>query len=211
MALTLTIVGALVLLGAALLGALRGPMRALLTLIGTLLGALLTAIWAPVWSNWLAAQLAINNRQTLLWAITCLTFLVCVLLVGYGAALLLPRATKPAEAARLTAARREPLPRALGGLLGLYEGVLVVGLLLRYTTDLLSNQSFNAAVEASPLARLLHQGLGWAFLAPALLVGGAVLGRATVVLVRRAAARRKPAPPLAGAPAQPPESSKVSS
>jgi uncharacterized membrane protein required for colicin V production len=200
MALTLTIACSLTLLVMTLLGVFRGIVRGLLALVGTLSGALLTAIWAPVWSNWLAQQLAIPHRQTLLWGLTCLTFLLCVLLVGYGSALLLPRGQQRIESSRLAAARRQPLPRVGGGLLGFYQGLLTLGLLLRYTSDLLKNQSFNAAVTASPVARVLHEGLGWAFLAPPLLVSAAVLVRALVLLGRRLSSRRSAGP---AAPATP--------
>jgi len=197
MALTLTITSMLLLLALTLLGAWRGVPRGLLALLGTLIGALLADLWAPTWSTWLLQRFTFQSPETMLWTVTSLTFVLTVVLVGYGSSLLLPHSKARPVATPGGMGRRADMLALLGGAaLGLFQGVLLLGFLLRYTSELLKSTAVTAAIQTSLLARLLHDGLGWAFLAPSLLVVGAALIRLIAAIVRRATERRKAAPPV---------------
>jgi hypothetical protein len=183
MALNITIVAALVLL--VLLGFVgfrRDLRRSVLALVGTLLGAILVGFWAELWGQSLTQRFGGGNPQRLTFIVSCLIFLFSVLVVGYGGGVLFG----PKE--------RTPFPRRLAsGLLGLLNGALIVGYLLRFGTA--SNPDFLETVQDILPARILYDGMPLLFLV-------FTFGVAMLVLVRAAALFRGRE---LGAPAKPSE------
>jgi hypothetical protein len=165
----------------------------LFALIGTLVGALLVDFWAARWGPSLAARFVGGDVARLTFIVSCLLFLWGALFVGYGGGLLIGRAKE-----------RPPLQQRLGGaLLGVLNGVLIVGFLLRFAT--LSQSGFAATLESSPLAKLFYDGLPLLFLGTAAAVTLVVVARGlTLFFGRRPAPAPRPAPPSpAPAPTSP--------
>jgi uncharacterized membrane protein required for colicin V production len=188
MALALTVVIALVLAVLALVGYLRDLRRSLLALLGTLVGAILVNFWGNQWGASLASRLVDADVQRMTFYVNCAVFLWSTLVVGYAGGILLNRA------------RDRSLPQRLTGVvLGLVNGVLIVGFLLRFAT---SNQPSSVPViQANPLAKAIHDGLPLLFLAVAGVVTVLVLLRAAFSLLGRGAP--PPAQPSAPKPAAP--------
>jgi hypothetical protein len=188
MALTLTIVITLVLVLLGLIGYVRDTRRGLMALAGTLLGAIMVDFWGPVWGPSLAARVVGGDAQRLTFVVNSLLFLWSALIVGYaGGALLNRPKERPLFAQRLS-----------GALLGVLNGVLIVGYLLRYAT---ANQpGFAATVQNTPLARIFHDGLSSFFLLLTAGVTVLVLARGVMGLLGRQAVptkamEQKPATP----------------
>src|SRR4051812_10322091 len=124
MALNIMVGAALILV--ALLGVVgfrRDVRRGVLALAGTLLGAIVVGFWAAPWGQALASRFVGGDIQRLTFIVSCLIFVFSTLVVGYGGGLL------------LGAKERGPFPRRLASaLLGLLDGVLIVGYLLRFAT-----------------------------------------------------------------------------
>jgi hypothetical protein len=185
MALGFTIVIALVLTLLGLVGYIRDSRRGLLALIGTLAGAVLVDFWASQWGPGLAARFVGGDVQRLTFIMSCLLFLWSVLFVGYGGGLLLSR-TK----------QHPPFPQRLSGaLLGVLNGILIVGFLLHFAT--VNQSSFAAALPDSPVARLFHDGLPLLFLTATAAITVAVIGRGVAQFFGRHS------PPPAATPARP--------
>lgn len=107
----------------ALLGFQRGIQREAMTLIGILLGALLVEIWAPTWAIANATRFDndVAGTQAL---ISVVLLLFSSIFIGYGGALLLPSRKQLAQGSA----------RWYGVLAGGINGLLLVGLLLRYAS-----------------------------------------------------------------------------
>lgn len=180
MALSIVIVAGLVVAGLGLVGYLRDIRRGVLALVGTLLGALLVDFWAEAWGQGLAGRLGGGNPQTLTLLISCTIFVLTALLVGYGGGGLLGPARE-----RMTLGRR-----AASVMLGVLNGVLIVGYVLRFLTA--ANQDFAAQVKGDIVARTLHEGPPILFLVAAVAVASAVLVRGLFTLI----GGRRPQPPL---------------
>jgi hypothetical protein len=201
MALKITIGAALVLM--VLLGFVgfrRDMRRGVLALAATLLGAILVGFWAEPWGQSLAQRFVGGNLERLTFIVSCLIFLFSVLVVGYGGGVLFG----PKE--------RAPFPRRLAnGLLGLLDGALIVGYLLRFGA--VGNPDFLETVRGMPPARILYDGMPLLFLVFTLGVAVLVLLRTAALFGGRArsapakpseAALPKPTPPPAtGAPSAP--------
>jgi hypothetical protein len=184
MALAFTVIIAVVLALLGLVGYVRDPRRGLLALIGTLVGALLVDFWAARWGPDLAARFVDGNVARLTFIVSCVLFLWGALFVGYGGGLLVPRAKE-----------RPPFQQRLGGaILGVLNGVLIVGFLMRFAT--LSQTGFAETIQSSPLAKLFYDGLPLLFLGAAVAVTLMVLARGiTQFFGRRAAPAPRPAEP----------------
>ena len=195
MALVLTIGISLVLVVLALVGYLRDPRRSLMALLGTLVGAILVDFWGVQWGNSLAGRLVEGDPQRTTLRVSCLVFLWSALIVGYGGGALLGRSKELPIGQRLT-----------GALLGLVNGLLIVGFLLRYATRY--QPAFADTVKADLAANLINVGMPWLFLGAAIIV--------TVLSAERGALSlfgRRPAPirstPSPAKPAQPAPASKA--
>ncbi|MEP7188272.1 MAG: CvpA family protein [Roseiflexaceae bacterium] len=191
MPLAFTIIIALVLVLLGLVGYIRDLRRGLLALIGTLAGASLVSFWAAPWAQALAGSFLGGDAQRLIFIVSCALLLWSALVVGYGGGMLLTRVKD-----RLTFQQR-----LAGALLGLLNGVLVVAFLLRFAIT--SQPSFAVIIQASPLAKILFDGLPLLFLGLAIVATLAVLVRGIVMLATRRAAPATPAAtPATSAPTQ---------
>jgi hypothetical protein len=195
MSLALTIFIVLVVAVLAVIGSFRDTRRGLLALLGTLFGAILVEFWGPRLGVWLAGALG-GEQQRMGFIANSLMFLWGALVVGYGGSLLLGRARE-----------RATLPQRLASAaLGLLNGVLIVGFLLRYATGQLPD--FAAMVRATPAAAIVHDGLPPLFLGLASAATLLALVRGVVGMFSKRPAPAQPAPsaqpaqpPVAGAPA----------
>jgi Colicin V production protein len=194
MALAMTIVVALVLVLLALVGAWRDLQRGALALGGSLLGFVLGELWGVPWGDVLVERLRVNSGSAV-FVVQMLLLLGSALVLGYGSGTLLPpRASMP------------PWPRRLaGGLLGLLNGVMLVGFLLRY--GVVANPGFATLVAESTLARLIHTGLPVLFILVSAVAGVAICGRLLVEAIR---ARQAAPPALSHGRGGPPEADSLS-
>ena len=182
MPLAFTIIIALVLVVLGLVGYIRDLRRGLLTLIGTLAGASLVSFWAEQWGVALANRFG-GDPQQMIFIVSCALLLWSALVVGYGAGLLFGRAKD-----------RPPFQqRLVGALLGALNGVLLVAFLLRFAVT--SQPSFAGLLEASPVAKILFDGLPQLFLGMAALLTLAVLVRGAMLFATRKAPSAPPADP----------------
>lgn len=108
-------------LGLTILGASRGIQREAMTLIGILLGALLAELWGPIWGPNNATRFNQDIGNTTAW-ISIILLLICTIFIGYGGALLLP------SRKQLALGRS----RWFGAGAGLFNGILLLSLILRY-------------------------------------------------------------------------------
>ncbi len=108
-------------LGLTILGASRGIQREAMTLIGILLGALLAELWGPIWGPNNATRFNQDIADTTAW-ISIILLLICTIFIGYGGALLLP------SRKQLALGRS----RWFGAGAGLFNGILLLSLILRY-------------------------------------------------------------------------------
>jgi hypothetical protein len=199
MALALTVVIGLVLAVLGFVGYLRDLRRSLLALLGTLVGAILVNFWGDQWGASLASRFVDGDVQRITFYVYYVVFLWSALVVGYGGGILLNRVKDQSVPQRLTSA-----------LLGLVNGVLIVGFLLRFASA--KQPAFAAAIQANSLAKLIHDGMPLLFLAVAGLITIMVIVRAVVGLFNRGVtpppqrpAEPKPASPPASSPGAPAE------
>lgn len=170
MTLVLTVVALLVVVMLGLVGYWRDTRRGVLALAGTLLGAILVEFWGQPWGQELARRLG-GDLRALTFVASCVLLLFAVLFVGYGAGLLLGRATA-----------RPTFPRRLANLLlGMLNGALIVGYVLRFATN--QNPGFAQTVRTTPLARAFHDGLPLLFLTLTIAVAVLVVLRGLVRLL----------------------------
>ena len=189
MALALTIGISFVLIVLGLVGYLRDVRRGLMARRGALGGAILVRFWGAQWGAALAGRLVAGDPQRTTLLVNCLVFLWSALVVGYGGGVLLGRT------------RERPMSqRLVGGLLGLINGVLIVGFLLRYITE--KRPEIAAAVQANLAANSINVGLPWLFLGAAIAITILALVRGAIGLFSRPPARTTL--PGGSAPAQRP-------
>jgi hypothetical protein len=152
----------------ALVGARRGPWPEVVALGGLLLGALLADEWGEAWGNDLGSALAFLDPVAARMIVRSVLFLVPLIAVGYGGALLLPRLGKPGVRARLIAA-----------LLALFNGAAILAVLLR-------NWDYSQGATGSPLRNdaVTRFFLEWAGWWPLLLALGGIVAVAVSVLRR---------------------------
>src|SRR5262245_24174463 len=170
MALVIPIVALLVLVVFGLVGYWRDTRRGVLALAGTLLGAILVGFWGDLWGQDLAKRFVGGDPRTLTFIVNCALFLFAVLLVGYGGGLLLRRGKE-----------RPSFPqRLVGTLLGLLNGALIVGYVLRFAT--IKHPAAAETLLNTLVARVFHDGLPLLFLAVALLIAALVLVRGLLLI-----------------------------
>jgi uncharacterized membrane protein required for colicin V production len=191
MALAFTIIIVLVLVVLGLVGYIRDSRRGLVALIGTLAGALLVDFWAAQWGQALAGRFVGADPQRITFIVSCALLLWGALVIGYGGGMQLARSKE-----------RAAFPQRLAAaLLGALNGVLIVAFLLRFAV---ANQpAFAATIQASPLARVLYDGLPLLFLGAAAISTLVVLTRGILLF----AARPAPTAPAASSASSPAVSS----
>lgn len=169
MALTITIVSVLVLIGLGAWGWWRGVPRGLLSLIITLFGAALVDLWVDTWGRQMQSWLRLERSQTSTWLAATIGFLVVALFIGYGSG----RLVRPGVD---SAARSRMLAGPVGALLGVLNGALMVGYMLKYTSELLRRADITSALQSSIALRTLTVWLPWFLLAVVLAAAVVVLG-----------------------------------
>jgi len=191
MALGLTIVISLVLAVLGLVGYVRDLRRSMLALLGTLGGAILVNFWSDQWGTSLASRFVNGDTQRITFYVSCAVFLWSALVVGYGGGVLLPRVKE-----------RTFQQRMIGAILGLVNGVLIVGFLLRFANT--RQPSLAELIQANPLAKIIHNYLPLLFLAAAGVVTVLVIVRGVASLFSRGAPPpQKPASPKPATSAAP--------
>ena len=194
MALALTIVIGLVLAVLGLVGYVRDLRRSMLALLGTLVGAILVNFWGDQWGAGLASRFVNADVPRISFYVSYAVFLWCALVVGYGGGVLLSRMKE-----------RSLQQRLIGALLGIVNGVLIVGFLLRFATA--KQPSLAQQIQANPVAKIVHDGLPLLFLAVAGIITLLVIGRAAIGLVSRGAPLPAPAASATPKPVSTPASS----
>ena len=144
----------------------RGPLAEVLTLGAILLGALLMAEWGALWGTDVAEMLNLGDVSMTRFVVGILLLVAPVAIIGYGGAWLLPRV--------------QPVRwwhRALGGLLGLANGVALGALALRhwYNINLESNPGSLGPLLTDPITLFYLNWAGWWPLALLAVGIGAVL------------------------------------
>ena len=198
MPIALTIAIAVTILVPAFVGYWREPRRGVLALSGTLLGATLADFWAARWAGDIARNTG-WEQPTLTFVISATLLITSALLIGYGSGVLLPPAT------------HTPVPRRLlGALLGLLNGGMLAGYMLRYASA--SSPGFAEELLTIPLADLVRSALPLFFLGLAVVLALMIVGRRVLQFARRARPRRAPpTQPLSQPPAATPAASVQSS
>ncbi len=150
----------------AVLGFQRGIQREAMTLIGILLGALLVEIWAEPWA--IANAVRFDNDVAGTQAfISVLLLLFSAIFIGYGGAVLLPSRRQLAQGSA----------RIYGVAAGGVNGLLLIGLLLRYASLRTGLGIPGPQIAQTRVGGLLTERL------PMLLLFG-MLGGALIVVVR---------------------------
>ncbi|MDZ4718800.1 MAG: CvpA family protein [Roseiflexaceae bacterium] len=194
MSLAITLIIALVLLLLLLVGAWRDLRRGMLALIATLFGAALSGFWGERWGNELASRFD-TNPSPIIVAMSIMLLAGVALLIGYGGGILLPPLPKV----------RTWQQRVAGGTLGLLNGIVLVGYLLRIGTR--DNPAFAELIGSAAPTQLLYDSLPFLFLATALIGGAIIIGKSAMLALRKRAAA--PSSPLASRPVPPATPSSV--
>ena len=133
----------LVLLGL-VLGALRGIRTGLLALAATLLGFIVSGYWGDAWATQISEQYSFDARS-FSFALSAILLLGPALIIGYGGGNILPRAST-----------LKPVYRVIGAVLGMLNGLLQAGFLLRYASTLYPD--FLTQLKAIPGMLWIHDG-----------------------------------------------------
>jgi len=192
----LTIGGAVVLGLFGLVGLLRGVRRGVVALAGTLLAAVLVDLWQERWAAWLRETVRPERPGLPTFLLVASIFVGVALLIGYGGSALLPRSAPGTKGPGL-------LDRPLGALVGALNGALVLSYLLRYATELWSDESLAAAVAGSRVAGVLDAWLPWFILALVGTTAVFVILRTTVRVGRALSTRPAQATPAGQAATKP--------
>ncbi|HMA36844.1 MAG TPA: zinc ribbon domain-containing protein [Chloroflexia bacterium] len=178
----------------ALAGLRRGPWPEVVTLGGLLLGALLADEWGDTWGGDLGNLLGVVGPAGGKMVIRALLFLVPLLLIGYGGALLLPASGRLGFRARLA-----------GAGLGLFNGVAIFAILLRnwYYSQ---GSPPGSELRTDPGTGFLLEWAGWW---PILLAAGGIIAVLAAIVARPRPVRRPvpvtiPAAPAGGSVPLPP-------
>lgn len=170
MALAITIVSVLVLVVLGAWGWWRGVPRGLLSLVITLFGVALVDLWIDAWGSQMQSWLRLERSQTSTWLAATLGFLFVALFIGYGSGRLVRQDTDAIKA------RPRMLAGPVGALLGVLNGALIVGYMLKYTSELLRRADITGALQSSLVTRTLSVWLPWFLLAVVVAAGVVVLG-----------------------------------
>lgn len=155
----LTVVLGLMLSLFAAVGVKQGVYRALLACVGPLLGA----VTIDLWRDTLTTQFVGNAALRL--GIIIPVFLTIVFVIGYGSVLLFPTVT-------LEAPTNDLRSLILSAFLGLLNGMLVFGYLLRYIRDFAVSATLAHAIESALFTTTLYAWLPWFIVAVLSATGG---------------------------------------
>ncbi len=152
------------------IGLWRGALREWLTLAGIALGGLLAASWGSAWGDDLSGATGLEPSLAA-FAVAAAFFLGTTLIVGYGGGVTLPYRPDLSGA-----------NRALGALIGLGNGTLILSGLLQLMQRHLFAGRADSPLKTAELATFLIDSIGWVHLGLLLLFLGCIL----TGLVRRA-------------------------
>lgn len=145
------------------IGLWRGALREWLTLAGIALGGLLAASWGSAWGDDLSRAMSIDPNLAA-FAVAAAFFLGTTLVVGYGGGVTLPYRPDLSSA-----------NRALGALIGLGNGTLILSGLLQLMQRHLFAGSADSPLKTAGLATFLIDSIGWVHLGLLLIFLGCVL------------------------------------
>lgn len=153
------------------IGYWRGPVKELLVTFGVLFGILLADFWARPWGRDLADLTAVGETGGAF--VVAMAFMVSVtFILGYG----LGAAIAPADF--------QPAARAIGALVALFNGILLVSFSLQYVRVFLLSDATEEALDDSYVVQFLLDQVGWVLLLAALI--GWPLLLAVLITGRRA-------------------------
>lgn len=145
------------------IGLWRGALREWLTLAGIALGGLLASSWGSAWGDDLSRASGMDPNLAA-FAVATAFFLGTTLVVGYGGGVTLPYRPD------LTGANR-----ALGALLGLANGTMILSGLLQLMQRHLFAGRGDSPLKTAGLATFLIDSVGWVYLGLLLLLLGFVV------------------------------------
>ncbi len=178
----------------ALVGARRGPWPEVVTLAGLLLGSLLVDEWGDPWGTDLSSLFSFLGTGGGRLIVRGLLFLIPLLAIGYGGALLLPPHGRWSGRVRLAAAG-----------LALFNGAAIFAELLRIWDY--SQPGPGSALRDDPVTLALLQWAGWW---PIVLAAGGIIAVLVAGLTRpRGAGAPAPAPTPAPRPVSSPTGTAV--
>lgn len=144
MTLALTIGSVVLVLLGLIMGAWRGTRLSLLALTATLLGFIVSSYWGDAWATQLSEQYSFDARA-FSFALSTALLLGPALIIGYAGANLLTKATV-----------LKPVQRLAGAMLGILNGVVQAGFLLRYASNLYPD--LLKELKTLPVMGWLHEG-----------------------------------------------------
>ncbi|PDV99095.1 CvpA family protein [Candidatus Chloroploca asiatica] len=151
MALSITVLVLLALTG--IIGGLQGIRRTMPTLVGTLLAAIVFDLWHVQLGEWFSATFQATQTEWPLFLLITLGFLTITGVIGYGGSnLLRPRRTRVQSVSLFS--------RLFGVVLGVVNGGLLLGYLLRYAEQIWGASATQLIADAAP-ADFLVRGLPW--------------------------------------------------
>src|SRR5512145_1367088 len=171
MSLAILIGATIVLFVLGLLGYWRDIRHSVTALTGTLLGAVQVEFWGEIWGQDLARRLGNSDVAGVTFVVSSSIFLLTALIVGYGSSLFIYQTEEPSTFTH----------RLVGVLLGLLNGIVIIGYVLRFATS--KNSGFAAIVHNTPLAREIHNSLPSLLLAVTLIIAISVVVRIWVQTV----------------------------
>lgn len=145
------------------IGLWRGAVREAMVAAAILLGATLAGAWARPWGDDLAARTAFEP-PTARFAVAIVALVLCTVLLGYGGGAVW-RGEQPGTFGRF-----------VGGLLAVFNGVLLLGFALNFLDRYLLEGDRRGAIADGWVARVLLTEFGW------LLLGAAALLLAVVAV-----------------------------
>ncbi|CAN5818006.1 hypothetical protein BH20CHL1_BH20CHL1_05010 [soil metagenome] len=153
------------------IGYWRGPVKELLVTFGVLFGILLADFWARPWGRDLAEFTAIGESGGAF--VVAMAFMVSVtFILGYGVG------------AAIAPTDFQPPARAIGAMVALFNGMLLVSFSLQYVRVYLLSDATEEALSDSYVAQFLLDQIGWVLLLAALI--GWPLLLAVLITGRRA-------------------------
>lgn len=138
------------------IGYWRGPVKELLVTFGVLFGILLADFWAQPWGRDLAELTAIGESGGAF--VVAMAFMVSVtFILGYGVG------------AAIAPTDFQPPARAIGAIVALFNGILLVSFSLQYVRVFLLSDATEEALDDSYVVQFLLEQIGWVLLLAALI------------------------------------------
>jgi uncharacterized membrane protein required for colicin V production len=138
------------------IGYWRGPVKELLVTFGVLFGILLADFWARPWGSDLAELTAVGESGGAF--VVAMAFMVSVtFILGYGVG------------AAIAPTDFQPPARAIGAIVALFNGILLVSFSLQYVRVFLLSDATEEALDDSYVVQFLLDQIGWVLLLAALI------------------------------------------